>query len=228
MVNYVPPAELKKALQPLVTAGGAVLEQPDSKSLMLVDTPENTRRILEIKEALDIPGLAAARFDVYEAKGASAEQLAEAVNELVRNGLITSPALPLAAVALPTGNRVLIVSKSDAGLNAAREQLSRHDIPAASRRRIYIYPLEEKNPYLENALAAFAASKMTGAAQPGSRFEMKLDLPTDTLIVYATPEEIQELRLQLNPSQAMTDFKQRIASIQQLFRSESPPPKRSL
>jgi type II secretory pathway component GspD/PulD (secretin) len=227
-VNSVSPAELKKALQPLVTSGGAVLEQPGTKSLMIVDTPENTRRILEIKDALDIPGFAAVRFEVYEGKGISAEQLAEGINQLVRDGVIAGSSLPLAAAALPSGNRVLIVSKTDAGLTAARQQLSRLDGPAASRRRIYIYPVEDKNPYLENVLAAFAASKNTAASPPGSRFEMRFDSPTRTLIVYATPEELQELRAQLNPTQSMTDFKQRIASMEPLFRSETRPSKPSL
>src|SRR5689334_5830732 len=54
-INAAPAAEIKKVLQPLITQGGAVLEQPGGKSLMIVDTPENFRRLNTIKDTLDVP-----------------------------------------------------------------------------------------------------------------------------------------------------------------------------
>src|SRR5262249_5007683 len=44
-INDAPTAEVRKVLQSVATQGGAVLDQPGGKSLMIVDTPENNRRL---------------------------------------------------------------------------------------------------------------------------------------------------------------------------------------
>lgn len=195
-----------------------MLDQPGGKSLMIVDTPDKTRRLIELKEVLDVPAFTGARFDTYEAKEAAAEQLAEAVNELIRNGMVSGSSPPLALAPLPTGNRILIAYKSDTGLTEARRQLERLDRRTNARRTIYIYPLNEENTAsLENTIAAFTASKKTSASIPGRRLEIVLDKPTHSLIIYATPEELKELRDLINPGRSWLEFKQRIASIEQIF-----------
>jgi type II secretory pathway component GspD/PulD (secretin) len=224
-VNNVPPAELKKALQPLVTPGGAVLEQPGSKSLMIVDNPENTRRLLEIKELLDVPALASAHFDIYEAKGAAAEELSASLNEVARNGIIAGD--PFAAVmtlALPSDNRVLIVGQTDAGVGEARRWLERFDLMTSGTRRVYIYPLGPKDTEAaQKALTAWRAAKKTAVSNTALQAEGRLDSPTNSLIVYGTAQEFQELKNAINPDTKMAEFKQRIAAVAKRFGAETKP-----
>jgi len=222
-VNHVAPAELNKVLQPLGTSGGAVLEQPGGKSLMIVDTPENTRRLLEIKELIDIPAFAATRFDSYEAKSAAAEELSAAINELVRNGVIpTEPPQSVALAPLPVGNRVLVVSKTESALNVVRRWLERLDRRTGSPRRIYIYPLGTSDgAAMEKTLAAWTAAKKGNPSNPGGRPAIKVDTPTNSVILYATAEEFQEIKDIVNPSGRMAEFKQRLASIEKIFGPEA-------
>jgi type II secretory pathway component GspD/PulD (secretin) len=213
----------------LVTPGGAVLDQPGGKSLMIVDTPEKTRRLIELKEILDVPAFAGVRFAIYEAKEAPAEQLTEAVNQLLQNGMGSGSSQSLALAPLPVGNRILIAYKSDSGLSEARRQLERLDRRTNARRSIYIYPLNEENTAsLENTIAAFKASKKTTLSVPGRRLEIALDEPTHSLIIYATPDELRELRDLINPSRSWLEFKQRIASIEHMFESKPTPNKPTL
>jgi general secretion pathway protein D len=227
MVNHVSPAELKKVLQPLATPGGAVLEQPNSKSLMIVDTPENTRRLVEFKELLDVPALAAARFDIYEAKGIAAEELSGALNEIVRNGIMAGdPAPPLAAIAVPSENRILLVGQSEAGVMEARRWLDRLDLRTGSMRRIYIYSLERKDvEAAQKVLTAWLAAKTANPSNTVLKPEGRFDTPTNSLIVYATAQEFQELKNAINPEAKLAEFKQRLAALAQRFGAGTPPVK---
>ena len=213
----------------MITPGGAVLDQPGGKSLMIVDTPDNSRRLIEIKDALDVPALAGARFEIYTVQGGDAEQVAEIVNDRLREGVIPASALPVGLVALPTGNRILIIYKNDSGLNEARRQLEQADRRVNDRRSIYIYPLNEENTAsLENTIAAFKASKKVGPAIAGRQLEITLDEPTRCLIIYATPQELKELRDLINPGRGVQEFKQRIAFIERTFEVKPSPRKPTL
>jgi type II secretory pathway component GspD/PulD (secretin) len=200
-----------------------VLEQPGGKSLMIVDTPENTRRLLEIKELIDVPALASARFDIYEPKGAAAEELSTAINDLVRSGIIpVEPPQSLALAPLPRGNRILAVSKIDSGLSEARRWLERLDRRAVRPRRIYLYPLQASDSAkAENALAAWVASRQGNPPLRASKPVARIDPPTTCLVFYGTAEEFQELKDVIDPDARVADFKQRLASIEQMFKSES-------
>jgi type II secretory pathway component GspD/PulD (secretin) len=213
----------------MITPGGAVLDQPGGKSLMIVDTPENSRRLIEIKEALDVPALAGARFEVYTSQGMDAEQLADIVNERLREGTIAASAMPINVAPLPAANRVLIVYKNESGLAEARRQLEQADRRPNDRRNIYIYPLNAENTAsLENTIAGFKASKRAGPSIPGRQLEITVDEPTRCLIVYATPQELKELRDLINPGRGLEEFKQRIASIERAFEVKPSPKKPTL
>lgn len=198
---------------------------------MIVDTPENTRRLIELKELLDVPSLASARFDIYEAKGAAAEELSAALNEIVRNGIMASdPPASVTAIPLPSDNRILIVGQTEAGISEARRWLERLDLRTGSARRIYIYPLERKDTEAaQKALTAWLAAKKASTSfntglKPGGR----LDTPTNSLIVYATAQEFQELKNSINPEARTAEFKQRLATLPQKSGAETKPAKPAL
>jgi len=227
-INNAPAAELKKVLQSVATPGGAVLDQPGGKSLMIVDTPENNRRLSAIKDALDVPALANSRFDVYQPRGISAEELGREINELQRNGLLPSGGLSGIYFAALTGsNALLAISRTEEAWSAARAWLEKLDRPVASSRQVYVYPLESKEAEETAKAVAAALAKSTekkDSSPPGRRFEIAFDPPTRSLIVYATLAEFQELKYRLNPESGLAHFKQRIAAIAQEFAAAQPPP----
>ncbi|HEX9445284.1 MAG TPA: hypothetical protein VGA73_14265, partial [Candidatus Binatia bacterium] len=142
-VNYLPAAEIKKLFQALVTPGGAALDQPGEKSLMLVDAPENIRRLVEIKELIDVPEFAGARLDVFQPKRASADELSAQMTELLKNQVLPAPGPFFVGLAALAGvNQILAVSDGERAWNFTRPWLERLDAYAGPRRRLFIYPLE--------------------------------------------------------------------------------------
>jgi type II secretory pathway component GspD/PulD (secretin) len=224
-VSNAPAAEIRKVLEPLITQGGAVLDQPGGKSLMIVDTPESFRRLSSIKDLLDVPAFANARFNVYQPRGESADELAREINELQRNLVLRSPLSGSFAVPLPVGNVLLVISTKQEAWNNARTWLQKIDRPGSLPRQIYIYPLESKEAEQAAQAAIAALPKPTGnraSAPAGRDFQVTFDAPTRTLIVHATPAEFQELKNRLNPDATFAEFKQRVAAIAQEFSPEPP------
>lgn len=225
-VNNAPAAEIKKILQSVATPGGAVLDQPGGKSLMIVDTPENNRRLNAIKDALDVPALANARFNVYQPRGISAEELAREINDVQRNGFASAGLSGIYVAPLAGSNVVLTISTTEEAWGAARAWFEKLDRPVASRRQVYVYPLDSKEAEETAKAVAAALAKSTEKkdfAPPGRRFEIALDPATRSLIVYATAAEFQELKYRLNPESALAHFKQRLAAIAQEFAAAEPP-----
>ncbi|HKA33145.1 MAG TPA: hypothetical protein VKH64_08025 [Candidatus Binatia bacterium] len=227
-INDAPTAEIRKVLQSVATQGGAVLDQPGGKSLMIVDTPENNRRLGAIKDALDVTAFADGRFNVYQPRGISAEELAREINDFQRTGLLAPAGLSgIYVAALPGSNVLLAISRTEEAWGVSRAWLEKRDRSVASRRQVYVYPLESKEVEETAKAAAAALAKSTekkDSAPPGRRFEIAFDQPTRSLIVYATPAEFQELKYRLNPEAALAHFKQRLAAIAQEFATTQPPP----
>ncbi|GEM_PF-2449100 len=221
-INNAPAAEIKKVLLPWITQGGAVLDQPGGKSLMIVDTPENFRRLSIIKDALDVPAFANARFNVYQPRGESVDELAREINELQRNHILPSAPLGLYAVPLPIGNALLVISRNEEAWNDARIWLQKIDRPGGSPRQVYVYPLESKEAEQAAQMAIAGLAKPT-RARSGRDFQVTFDPPTRTLIIHATPAEFQELKNRLTPDATFAEFKQRVGTIAQEFSSELPP-----
>jgi type II secretory pathway component GspD/PulD (secretin) len=227
-INNAPAAEIKKVLLSVATPGGAVLDQPGGRSLMIVDTPEKNGRLGAIKDALDVTSFANARFNVYQPRGVSAEELAREINELKRNGIL--PSAPLSGIyvaALPLGNVLLTIGRNDEAWIAVRQWLEKLDRPGAAQRQVYVYPLESKEAEQAAKAAASALAKPAekkDSAPPGRRFEIVFDEPTRSLILYATPAEFQEIKSRLNPDTGLAHFKQRLAAIAQEFAAAEPPP----
>ncbi len=224
-VSSAPAGEIKKVLQVVGTPGGAVLDQPGGRSLMIVDTPENTGRLIAIKDALDTSAFASARFNVYAPKGTTAEELARQVEELLRNGVISSALSRIHLLPLPVANGLLVISPNEAAWNSARTWLEKLDRSGASRRQVYIYPLDFATEQAARALAEAAKpGERKSSFLPGRGLEIAFDSPTRSLIVYATPAEFQELKNRLRPEAAFTDFKQKAALIARDFEARQPPP----
>ncbi|HEY1268808.1 MAG TPA: hypothetical protein VGH16_16250 [Candidatus Binatia bacterium] len=221
-ISNAPAAEIKKVVQSLITQGGAVLDQPGGKSLMIVDTTENFHRLTTIKDTLDVPAFANARFDVYQPKGESAEELAREINEIQRNLVPRSARSAFYAVPLPVANVLLVISRSEEAWNTARVWLQKIDRPGTLPRQVYVYPLDSKEAE-QAAVAAVAANPLEKKPSIRRGFQVTFDPPTRTLIVHATPGEFQELKNRLNPDATFAEFKQRVTTIAQEFSPEPPP-----
>lgn len=225
-VNHWPASEVKKVLASLVTAGGAVLDQPGEKSLMIVDSPQNLQRLVEIKNLIDDPAFAGARLDLFQPKTASADELAADMTELAR-AYVSSAAFSVGFVPLPGANQILVVSPNENGWSEARRWLERIDQTAGTQRRIFVYPIEPgKIIELADKWAQLADQATDGkdAKRPDpaakARPRVKTDPSTNSLIIYATAQEFQEIKNAMNPGGQMNAFKQRLSALRRNIESD--------
>ena len=208
-MNHRPVAEMRKILEPLVTPGGAVREQPDGKNLTIADTPSNIRNLIEIKELIDSPVFAGARLDPFEPKKASAEELAAAMSELTRTYLFSvqrDEAAPVEFIPFPRTNHILIVIRSENAWTQARLWLERIDASSGSLRRIFVYPVERDK-------AVELAEKLKPVKNGAPR--AVLDPVVSLLVFYGTVEEFRELKKVLSGSRQIEEFKQRLSALRQ-------------
>jgi type II secretory pathway component GspD/PulD (secretin) len=214
-LNHRPAAEIKKILAPLVTPGGAVLEQPGGKALTIVDSPANLEYLLAIKELIDAPVFVAVRSEIFEPKTASAEELAAGMIEVMRSYILStarSDAALVEVIPFPRTNQLLAVSTNETAWNDARQWLERIDAAAAPPRRIFIYPVEPGK-------AAELAVKLNQAkaAAPRSTF----DSVTGSLVIYGTAKEFEEIKKNLSGSRQMEEFRQRLSALRQRLESDA-------
>jgi type II secretory pathway component GspD/PulD (secretin) len=222
-VNHWPTAEMKKLLAALVRPGGTVLDQPGDKFLIVVDAPQNIQRLIEIKGILDDPALAGKRMDFFQMKTASAEELAAQMTELGRAQFFPA-ALSAEFIPLPASNQLLTLSRNEAAWTDARKWIERLDRSAGSQRRIFVYPvvpgriieLADKWAPLQDERKD--GDKTNPSAQKRPR--INFDPTTQTLIIYATAEEFQEIKNDLNPGAQMEAFKQRLSALRRKSESD--------
>jgi type II secretory pathway component GspD/PulD (secretin) len=207
-VNRRPAAELKNVLAALVTPGGSVLEHPGGKILTIVDAPASLADVLEIKELIDAPAFAGARLEIFTPEKASAEELAAAMTELARAYLFSVPdePAPIEMIPLPRGNKILVVARGENAWEQARPWLERVDAWSGSRRRVFVYPLEEKQ-------AAELAKKLSADKIDSPR--IALDPATGALVFYGAAGEFQELKRALDGGRELAVFKQKLAALAQ-------------
>jgi hypothetical protein len=74
----------------------------------------------------------------------------------------------------------------------------------------------------QKALTAWLAKKAP-VSETGLKPEGRLDSPTNSLIVYGTAQEFQELKNAINPDAKMAEFKQRLATVAKTFGAETKP-----
>lgn len=225
-VSHLPPAEMKKILAALVTPGAAVLDQPDGKSLMLVDTSANIERAASIAALIDTPALAGARLELFQPRAASADELASAMTGLAQWYLPPQTSAAVAFLPLPGTNQIMIVSQADGALKAVRPWLDRIDAYAGPERRIFVVPVEPgKSGEIEKFNRGADPMDPDPARRPAARGpRVKTDSITGVLIVYATAREVQEIRNALAPTQQMEIFKQRLSAITQRFAATTKTP----
>jgi type II secretory pathway component GspD/PulD (secretin) len=207
LLNHRPAAEVKKILAPLVTPGGAVLEQPGGKALTIVDTTANVEYLLEIKELIDAPSFAPARMEIFEPAAASAEELASSMTEAMRNYIFSGARsdVPLVEfIPLPRSNQLLIVGADENAWKDARQWLVRFDASARPPRRIFIYPVE-------TGKAAELAAKLNQAKAGSPR--IVADSVTGALVIYGTARDYDEIKKILSGGRQLEEFKQRLSAL---------------
>jgi len=145
-VRFFSVSEMKRLLTPFITPGGDVLDYPRGNFLMIVDLPSNIRRLMEIRDMIDVQTFVGTRTEIYQPKIASADELqAEMTKVMQAYASSASQAEGFAAqfLSIPRINQLLIVADSEAAWTYVKRWLERLDtIGEGAGRRIFIYPVE--------------------------------------------------------------------------------------
>lgn len=145
-VRFFSVSEMKRLLTPFITPGGDVLDYPRGNFFMIVDLPSNIRRLMEIRDMIDVQTFVGTRTEIYQPKIASADELqAEMTKVMQAYASSSSQAEGFAAqfLSIPRINQLLIVADSEAAWTYVKRWLERLDtIGEGAGRRIFIYPVE--------------------------------------------------------------------------------------
>lgn len=145
-IRFFAVAEMKRLLLPFLTQGGEIAEYPRGNFLVIMDLPSNIQRLIEIKDLIDINVFVGTRMEIYQPKGASAEELAEEMNKIMRafgSSAVQAEGFAAQFVPLPRINQLLVISHSDAAWAYVKRWLDRIDtIGEGPGRRVFVYPVE--------------------------------------------------------------------------------------
>jgi len=145
-VRFFSVGEMKKLLTPFVSSGGEILEYGRGNFLIIVDLPSNIRRLMEIKDLIDVNVFTGTRMELYKPKVATAEELAEEMARIMQSfaaSTVQEEGFAAQFLPLPRINQLLVIAHSDAAWNYVKRWIEKIDVIAeAPGRRIFIYPVE--------------------------------------------------------------------------------------
>ncbi len=145
-IRFFAVAEMKRLLLPFLTQGGEIVDYPRGNFLVIMDLPSNIQRLIEIKDLIDINVFIGTRMEIYQPRGASAEELAEEMNKMMRafgSSAVQAEVFAAQFVPLPRINQLLVISHSDAAWAYVKRWLDRIDtIGEGPGRRVFVYPVE--------------------------------------------------------------------------------------
>ena len=145
-VRFFSVAEMKRVLTPFMQPGAEIIENPRGNFLMVMDTPLNIQRLMEIADMIDVQVFAGTRMEIYQPRIASAEELSQEMTKVMQSFAASSPQSESFAaqfIPLPRINQLLVIAHSEAAWTYAKRWLDRIDVVAEGPgRRIFIYPVE--------------------------------------------------------------------------------------
>jgi len=145
-VRFFTVAEMKRLLTPFLQPGAEIVENPRGNFLIVMDTPLNIQRLVEIADLIDVQVFAGTRMEIYQPRIASAEELSQEMTKVMQSFAASTPQSETFAaqfIPLPRINQLLVIAHSDAAWTYAKRWLDRIDVVAEGPgRRIFIYPVE--------------------------------------------------------------------------------------
>lgn len=146
-LTNIRPADVKKTLDPLLTERGQIIEGPTNTSLvLLVESPDNAPRLVQLLRELDQPFFARRALRLYTPVHISATELATEMTSFVsRMGVQTGQAdAQFAAAALTRSGQVLVATTVPSILPAVDDWFGKLDVALdAERTRLYVYRAQQ-------------------------------------------------------------------------------------
>ena len=145
-VRFFTVAEMKRVLTPFLQPGAEIIDNPRGNFLIVMDTPLNIQRLIEIADLIDVQVFAGTRMEIYQPRIASAEELSQEMTKVMQSFAASTPQSESFAaqfIPLPRINQLLVIAHSEAAWTYAKRWLDRIDVVAEGPgRRIFIYPVE--------------------------------------------------------------------------------------
>ena len=171
-VRFFTVAEMKRVLTPFLQPGAEIVDNPRGNFLIVMDTPLNIQRLVEIADLIDVQVFAGTRMEIYQPRIASAEELSQEMTKVMQSFSASTPQSESFAaqfIPLPRINQLLVIAHSEAAWTYAKRWLDRIDVVAEGPgRRIFIYPVEngkatELADVLSQALGLPASASRTSS-----------------------------------------------------------------
>jgi len=212
-LQYADANQVKGALTPIISKTAVLAVYAPADVLVLSDTEENIQRVLAIIKALDVAP-SDIEFAVIELKHASARKLAPILTNLAapakgrrprRGAAAGATAVEAKVVAEERINAIVIVADPPT-MADMKGLIAALDVPGIVQDRgIKVYKLEHASAedlalilsdVGKSVQQGQAAQQQAARARPvatGADFRITADKPTNSLIVFGTPEVIETM-----------------------------------
>lgn len=161
--------ELAKVLLPFVTAGGKLVADPASNTLLIGGDPDGRDALVGLARSFDIDAMAGQSYALFPVGAGEARGFATALQDALRGDAASSAGHDVKVVALRKVDAVLVVAGRPAGLNAARRIVALID---QKRRatvrgwRLYYMHNGRSNDVANFLQRAFTPNDVTAQATP--------------------------------------------------------------
>jgi general secretion pathway protein D len=197
-LKYASADHMVKILRPLVSKAGLLVADPETHTIILIDTQSNISRLLYIIKELDIPGNE--EINVFFLEYASAEDLAsKLLNVLQESKGKQQPAQALKIIPDKRTNSLITLSTPYNTMNIKMLLAKLDQKQSRPLSNIHIF-------YLQNAVAEDLSKvirEIPGKGTPGQKgkapviskeVQISADASTNSLVIIAEPDEYEILK----------------------------------
>lgn len=219
-LQHASAADLGAILEPFLGPGGRYSVVDQANTVLLMDSGQNMRRIMELVDLFDTSELSDTRMRLLDVENGLASTLAAEIRDVFDTASPVGELHEVRFLALPRIGAVLAVSASEKSLDEAEAWIRRLDrAKATGGRQNFVYraqygeatnlaatisqlyaPIYEQNPAFAGQQSAAVTG--TGPVQAATRgvqpFEAQIRVVPDTInnlvLVQATPQEWETIR----------------------------------
>jgi len=141
-LKFISAQEMTKLLTPFISAGGTILSQKDSNTLLVVDKGLNILKIIRLVEAFDMNVFEKVNYEFYPLANTDAEEVAKVLKEIF-SSYLTARKEDIKIVTVNHLNTLLVISAHTQVFEKAREFIRQLDMADEEvEPRIYVYSVK--------------------------------------------------------------------------------------
>jgi general secretion pathway protein D len=222
-IEYVPTAEMIKVLQPLLSPYGSIIPNPRNNLLIINDIQANLKRLLSILNELDVDTFQNTRIGFFQPKFSDVTSLSDDLKAILNGLSITQEGIAVVPIerinsivvftSTPSllrtveswikrldeevsgGQNIFVYPIQNVEAESIIDVLKMlYETDSGSKPKTRTSPAITKTASTTQKPAIMPKSSITGASSDGSRVEIVLFEPTNSLVILAPPGIYRDMK----------------------------------